>query len=51
MNGVIPAFREKLRVVATWCREHAATLKGAERRDWQKFAAFLELLAGDPPEI
>jgi hypothetical protein len=51
MSGVFPPFREKMRVVAAWCRAHAATLKGAERREWQKFAAFLELLAGDPPKI
>jgi hypothetical protein len=48
MSGVFPPFREKLRTVAGWCRKHAETLDGAERLDWQKFAAFLELLAGEP---
>ncbi len=46
MSNVPSAFRAKLRIVAQWCREHAETIEGRERTEWQKLAAFFELLAG-----
>ncbi|HEX4302454.1 MAG TPA: hypothetical protein VHZ78_06660 [Rhizomicrobium sp.] len=46
MSNVPSAFRAKLCIVAQWCRAHAETIEGSERAQWQKFAAFLELLAG-----
>lgn len=40
-----PDFAVKLRIVSGWSRAHAATLPTPEREAWEKFAAFLEMMA------